>query len=69
MPMYRRSKNPVIILSTRLDVLAGIQICWNPKEVDSNASEGIKLKMAESRQKESFFLPSHLYRLPSEGTP
>ena len=41
--MNGSSKNPVIVQSMRLDVSAGLQYNWNPKEVGFNAREGMDL--------------------------
>ena len=45
--------------STRLDVSGGLEcICWNPKEVDPNASEGMDLQgKGKPAKNKSFLLP------------
>ena len=46
-------------------------MCWNPEEVDSNASEGMNLLANEGKQAESkgFLSFMSLYRLSAEVWP
>lgn len=66
--MNRKSKNLEGAQFMRLDVSAAFCVCWNPKEIDSNAREETDLLAKRSRQRESK-LPSFLSftRLPAEG--
>lgn len=62
-----RSKNPVVAQSMRLESQLVFSICWNPKGVVSNASEGMDLqgraRASRQTEKASFFMS--LYRLPA----
>lgn len=58
LPRNGRSKNLVIVQSMRLDVSAGqFSIHMNPKEVGSNASEGVALlaRLQQAGKDRGFF--------------
>lgn len=44
-----RSKNPVAVQSTRLNVSAGLQYTQIPREMGSDASEGMELLASRVR--------------------
>jgi hypothetical protein len=45
-----RSKNPVAVQSTRLNVSAGLQYTQIPREMGSDASEGMNLPAKEKER-------------------
>lgn len=68
--MNRKSKNLEGAQFMRLDVSAAFCVCWNPKEIASNASnarEEMDLLAKRSRQRANFLLSCLLSRLPAEG--
>jgi hypothetical protein len=61
-----KSKNPVVVQTTRPDVLDVFNIRWNPKNVSSNHSEGMDLPVRLRANRQRASLPC-LYRLPPGG--
>jgi hypothetical protein len=63
-----RSKTPVILQSTRLDVSLVFSVHWNLNEVAVTSVRGWTCSRSKSKQvkRESFLLPCLLYGLPVE---
>lgn len=64
LPTNKKSKDPVLVCSMRLRVLAGLQESWRSR-IQAREVMGLLVRARTAGKEQTFFLPCPLSRLPA----